>query len=81
MTREEELQHQIDICNNTVKAIEEQRDMLKGELLQLQNPNTSQVCPNCGSTNLIKVATQNLKLCTCGAEIPWNLDKGQAPLL
>ena len=57
------------------------RDHLNAKLLQLRNPGTSQVCPKCGSTNLIKIATQNLKLCSCGAEIPWHLDKGQGSLL
>lgn len=53
----------------------------KVKLLKLENPGTSQVCPDCGSTHLIKIATQNQKLCTCGAVIPWTLDKGQESLL
>lgn len=75
------LGRQIRRHENIARLAQEQVELLRGELLQLQNPGTTQVCPDCGSTNLIKIATQQQKLCTCGAVIPWYLDKGQESLL
>ncbi|WP_313453248.1 hypothetical protein [Stutzerimonas nitrititolerans] len=35
----------------------------------------------CGNTRLVKLTSQNLKICTdCKREIPWNLDAGQQPV-
>jgi hypothetical protein len=42
---------------------------------------TTKVCPKCGNTYLLLLATLNKKICTdCDTVIPWYLDKGQKPL-
>ena len=42
---------------------------------------TTKVCPKCGSKELIKYYSTNLKQCSvCHTTIPWVLDKGQKPL-
>jgi len=42
---------------------------------------TTKICPKCGNTHLVHIATQNIKICTdCQLEIPWYLEPGQKPL-
>jgi len=43
---------------------------------------TTKICPNCDSTCLALFSSIHRKLCLdCYTWIPWELDKGQKPLI
>ena len=42
---------------------------------------TTKICPECKSTALILLRSQNIKICSnCNKQIPWTLDPGQKPI-
>jgi hypothetical protein len=53
------------------------------EMLNLiEQSQSTKHCWNCGSSDLVKLYSESLKICSeCNTKIPWALDDGQKPLL
>lgn len=42
---------------------------------------STKACPKCGDTKLVRLTSQNLKICSkCKTEIVWRLDDNQKPV-
>lgn len=47
----------------------------------MSDKQTTKECPECGNTNLAKIATHDIKYCSdCNTEIPWYKEEGESPL-
>ena len=43
-------------------------------------PDSTKTCPNCGSDKLVRLGTQNVKMCAdCPTNIDWRLKPGEPP--
>lgn len=41
-------------------------------------PETTTICPECGSKTLVRIGTQNIKMCAdCPTDIDWRIKPGE----
>lgn len=72
----------LDNAGEVAEAVVKLRDKAEFAIKLADRLSSTKTCHSCGSQSLVKLASQNTKVCSdCGHEMNWTLAQGQPPLV